>query len=59
MNLDREKQYFGITPISIVDNVVNATNDYTADALDAAELLLKETPGFVGKDKQIEEVRKH
>lgn len=57
MNFEREKQYFGVSPVSVTDNVVQCVTDYVADALDASELLLKDQEALKGKEKQVEEVR--
>lgn len=57
MNFEREKQYFGISPVALTDNVVQSVTDYVADALDASEVLLKDQEGLSSKGKQIEEVR--
>jgi len=48
----REEQFFGFSPSTFLDGVVNCVTDYTADALDAAENRLKEEKTVKNKEAE-------
>lgn len=52
----REKNFFGFHPLSFVDDVINSSNDFCGDALDALEDFLVAHLGEVHKD-DVEQVR--